>query len=398
MNFFNVIYCRSIQFVLKTVSKFINIPTPKVLSNVLEIKDILKEKSLNHPLIISSKTVSTFDFFISLENDLNKNGIKTEVFNKVTPDPTVALVNTLVNYYKECNCDSIIAYGGGSVIDAAKAMGAVISTNKPISKIKGLLKINRKIPFLIAIPTTAGTGSEATMASVIIDEKSNDKFALSDSNLVPDVTILDDKNLKELPKHIIANSGMDALSHALEAYLSTFDDKESNEYALQAIKLIHDNLKDFYDDKSNVTARKNMQEASYLAGLAFTRVFVGYVHPLAHSVGGEYHLPHGYCIAIFMPYVFRYYGKKIYKKMEVVSDLLGFDKNLRKYQKALKVISWIEELNSYMGIPKSFNGLIKKTDYKKLVKHSIKEANPFYPVPKVLSKSDLKNILILANR
>ena len=398
MNIFNTLYCRTLQFVLRSASKFIYIPKPIVLKNIFDIKKVLKENSLNHPLIISSKTVSKFDCFISLKNDLNENSIKTIVFNQVKPDPTVLLVNTLVKYYKDNNCDSIIAYGGGSVIDSAKAMGSVISSNKSINKIKGLLKIHKKLPLLIAIPTTAGTGSEATMAAVIINEKNDDKFALTSPYLVPKYTVLDNNNLIYLPQSIIANTGIDALSHALEAYLSRFDDKLSNEYALKAIKLIHDNLYDFYNDSSNSFARTNMQEASYLAGLAFTRVFVGYVHPLAHAVGGKYQLPHGYCIAIFMPYVLRAYGKKIYKKMEVVSDLLGFDKNLSKYEKTIKVINWIEEMNSNVKIPKTFDGLIKKSDVESLVKHSIKEAHPFYPVPKILTKSDLKHILDLANK
>ena len=214
-------------------------------------------------MIISSNTVSKFDCFVSLKNDLNENGIKTIVFNQVKPDPTVLLVNTLVKYYKDNNCDSIIAYGGGSVIDSAKAMGAVISSNKPINKIKGLLKIHKELPLLIAIPTTAGTGSEATMAAVIINKKNDDKFALTSPYLVPKYTVLDNNNLIYLPQSIIANTGIDALSHALEAYLSRFDDKFSNEYALKAIKLIHDNLYDFYNDTSNSFARTNSRTCIY---------------------------------------------------------------------------------------------------------------------------------------
>lgn len=400
MNIFRNIYCRSVQLVLKMAMPFIKIRIPDTFDNLLDVTKIIKDKNLKHPLIVSGKHVSKHEKVQTLLNYLKENNIEFSLFTDVRQDPTFENVENLYKFYVGENCDSIIAIGGGSILDASKALGCKITNpNKDLSSFKGLLKVKKEIPFFIACPTTAGTGSEATLASVVTDEKTLDKFAINDSHLVPNIAILDDNLLDTLPQNTIAITGIDALSHAVEAYIGRSNSKLTKEKALNAIKLINDNLLDFYNDPTNKEARSNMLKASFDAGVSFTRAYVGYVHALAHAVGGLYHLPHGYCIAILMPYVLEAYGHSIYNKTCKINSVLNLsNKNAIKEEKYLAFIDWLKNLNKSLNIPETFNNKIKEEDYEKLAIHALKEANPIYPVPKILNKKDLIKILRQSNR
>ena len=393
MNSIKAFFYRIYQFGLSIVVKIVKIPMPKSIEKLEEVKTELKNNNLIHPLIVTTKTVSNSMYLLELIEDLKKNGIFVDVYKDVTPDPTFKLIYNLKDFYLRKGCDSIIACGGGSVMDASKALGAIIVRKKPLEKLKGVLKVRKKIPYLIAIPTTAGTGSEASVSSVVINERTNDKFAITDLKLVPKVVLLDDKFLKSVPKSVIRNSGMDAYCHAIEAYLTTIDKKEANEYALKAIKLVYDNLIDYYEDSFNDEARKNMQLASYYAGISFTRVYVGYVHALAHAIGGVYHLPHGYLIAILLPYVLEAYGNSIDLKVSKILSITNPNESLTTKD----FIDSIRKMNHTLDI-EPLNGIIKESDYEMLAKHASKEANPYYPVPRILSKQELKEIIIKANK
>lgn len=399
MNIFSLGYYRLFQGVIRVLQQLIHFSIPKVYESIDEIPNILKERGFKRPILVVSNSVSKSVRFISFLDDLKANEIDFALYTGVTPDPTFKSIEVLAGFYRAQGCDSIIAVGGGSVLDAAKAMGVLVKyPKKSLKSFKGVLKVHKNLPFFIAVPTTAGTGSEATIASVVINEKTNDKFSISDGHLVPDVAILDDTLLIGLPQTIISTTGMDAYTHALEAFIGRSGFKFTNENALRALKLIKDNLYDFYVDSDNKNARKNMLYASYYAGLAFTRAYVGYVHALAHSVGGVYHKPHGLCVAVFLPYVLEAYGKKAHKKLAIISDTLGIiDINKSEEEKAKALILWIRNLNKDLGIPNGFNGLIKDKDLVLLASHAYKEANPWYPVPKELTKKELIEVLRKAN-
>lgn len=399
MNIVKRLYYRAFQKSVRLLSKLIKFPIPKIKDNLEDIIDILKAKKLKKPLFVVSNTVSKSERFNSFIKVLDNEEIKYFIYTGVTPDPTFKSIDVLTGFYRAHECDSIIAIGGGSVIDAAKAMGVLASyKKKTLSTFRGVLKVHKRLPYFIAAPTTAGTGSEATIASVVINEEKNDKFSITDGHLVPRVAILDDTLLKGLPKHIIAQTGMDAFTHAIEAYLGNNPSRASNDASLKSLYLTKNNLYEFYLDSNNTEARKNMLYASFYAGIALTRAYVGYVHALAHAVGGMYHIPHGKAIAILLPYVLEAYGEKAYKKMAIVSDELDLcDKNLSKEEKAKALISWIRDMNAKMEIPSHFDGLIKTHDLDFLVNHAYHEANPWYPVPKILDYKELKDILILAN-
>lgn len=396
MNIINRAYCRLFQGTFKIFVRFIKYPNPILKYNLEDAIKPLKEKGYNHPLLLVSNSVLKLDELKSFISLAKENGINAEAYVKTGKEPTIEEIENLANVYKEFNCDSIIACGGGSVLDAAKIMGGVLVSHKKAIKLRGMQHVGKKLPFFVAVPTTAGTGSEITVSAVVTDEKNNDKFAVSDIHFIPDMVILDHNLLKTLPKEVIRNTGIDAYSHALEAYLSLMATKESDKYALDALKLMKDNLVEFYKDSKNEEARKNMHLASYYAGHAFTRVFVGYVHAISHAVGGYYHLPHGYLIAISLPYVLEAYGKKAYKKLSSLYDAL-FEGLKTKEEKAKYMIQYVKDLNKELGYPETLGTIIEANKIDELALHAVREANPSYPVPKELSFKEMKELLIKIN-
>jgi len=283
-------------------------------------------------------------------------------------------------------------------MDCAKGIGARIARpNKSISKMKGLLKVGKKLPLLFAIPTTAGTGSETTLAAVITDDLTHEKYPINDFNLIPHYAVLDPLLTVKLPKHITSTTGMDALTHAVEAFIGSSNTKETKQMALDAVKLIFENIKTVYDDGSNIEARKNMQLASFKAGVAFTRAYVGYVHAVAHTLGGAYNVPHGLANAVILPYVLELFGKSAHKKLALLADHINLtDPNESNENKANAFIKAIKDLNSYMNIPNKLE--INENDFDLLSKRADKEGNPLYPVPKLMNAKELKEIYYLIKK
>lgn len=278
-------------------------------------------------------------------------------------------------------------------MDCAKGIAArVARPNKTIPQMKGLLKVHKRIPFLFAVPTTAGTGSETTVAAVVRDSTTNEKYSITDMSLIPHVAVLDPALTLNLPPHITASTGMDALCHAVEAYIGRSNTKDTYAYARKAIKLIFDNLYEAYSNGSNIEARAKMQKASFYAGLAFTRAYVGYVHAIAHTLGGFYSMPHGLANAVIMPYVFEFYGNNAGKALAELADLIEIGEiNDSQEEKTGKFIDAIKNLNKSMDIPDKISG-IKEEDIPTMAQRAFKEANPLYPVPRIMTKEDIISI------
>jgi alcohol dehydrogenase class IV len=317
---------------------------------------------------------------------VEKTGMTPEFVNglRKTDEPTMEIAEMVLNKVNKSLVQNVQSLG----VNAVGVSG----------KDGGLLKVKKKLPYFIAVPTTAGTGSEASIASVVTNEETKDKFAISDGKLVPNVAILDDSLLKGLPSELVATTGMDAFTHAIESYINHAGNKKSKEYAKKSLYLIKNHLYEFYSDRENDIARHNMLYASFYAAISFTRSYVGYVHALAHAIGGVYHKPHGYLIAILLPYVLEAYGKKAYKALAKASIEMGIGSNTSsREENALSLISWIRELNQKMGIPNSLDNLINEKDYLPLAEHASIEANPWYPVPKELDKNELAFVLRKAN-
>lgn len=394
MNIFKKFYFRTYQVAMRAILPFLPYKTPKILKNNEEIIKVLKENGKKCVLLVTDKTIREIGLTKELEKLVVDSGLGLCVFDKTVANPTTQNVEDALKMFKEGECDAIIAFGGGSPMDCAKAVGArVARPKKSLGKMKGVLKVGKKIPLLIAVPTTAGTGSETTLAAVITDSETREKYAINDFPLIPKFALLDSKLTVGLPPKVTAMTGMDALTHAVEAYIGKSTTKKTRKNALDATKLVFENLETAFFDGKNMVARENMLNASFLAGLAFTKSYVGYVHALAHALGGKYNIAHGLANAIILPVVLKKYGKSVHKKlwkMGLYANL--FDKSTPIEIGAQKFIEKVEEMNKNMQIPTKI-AEIRSEDIPALAKTAEKEANPLYPVPKLWTASQLEEIL-----
>ena len=393
MNIFKRFYCRTYQGVFRILLPFLPYKEPQILKSNKDVVEVLKGNKIERVLLVTDKGLRNLALTSSLEEKIRESNINLFIFDETVPNPTTQNVEDAVKMYKENNAQAIIAFGGGSVMDCAKATGAkIVRPNKPLSKMKGVLKVRKKLPLLIAVPTTAGTGSETTLASVITDSETRHKYAINDFPLIPKYALLDAKLTLGLPKHITSTTGMDALTHAIEAYIGRSTTKQTRRCALFAVKTIFENILEAYNNGGNLEAREKMLIASYNAGLAFTKSYVGYVHAIAHSLGGKYNIPHGLANAVILPYVLKKFGKKIYKKLWKLGNYAGlFDIETPKEVGAKIFIEKIEELNKQMGIANKIPE-IQEEDIPILAKTAEKEGNPLYPVPVLFTTKELEQI------
>ena len=390
-------YYRINQKILKIGLCFMNWKEPTLLSgegSINKLPPLIKEKGLNKVLIVTDKGLMNLHLLDSLFEGLKKEQIEYVIFDNVQPNPTIDNVEECKDVYLNNNCQGVIAFGGGSPMDCAKIAAArAVKPKQSVRKMRGYLKIHKKLPPFFAVPTTAGTGSETTLAAVISDPKTHEKNAIADIVLRPKYAVLDPNLTIGLPPHITSTTGMDALTHAVEAYIGKSNVKSTINYSLEAVKLIHSNLEKAYQNGHDIEARNNMLKASYLAGCAFTRAFVGYVHAIAHNLGGMYGVAHGLANAVILPYVLSWYGKSIYKPLANLADLINLtDKNLSNEEKAKAYINEIKDMNKRMNIPEKFD-FIKEEDISILVKRALKEGNPGYPVPKIMNEDECEKII-----
>lgn len=393
MNIFRKFYCRTYQQIFHIAIPFMPYREPKILENMDEVVKTLKEEKIDKVMLATDKSIRGLGLTKELEDALTRANLSYVVYDDILPNPTIDMVEEGLRIYLKNNCKAMIAFGGGSVMDCAKVILArVAKPKKSVQKMKGLLKIRKKLHPLFAVPTTAGTGSETTLAAVITDGKSHYKYAINDFSLIPKYAVLDYRTTLNLPKFITATTGMDALTHAVEAYIGKSTTKKTRRMAEDAVKLIVKNLKLAYDEPHNEEARKNMLRASFYAGVAFTISYVGYVHAIAHSLGGQYGVAHGFANAVILPHVLKRYGKSAQKKLSklaktsMIADEKDDDKTASE-----KMIKFIESLNSYFEIPTKIKEL-KAEDIPGLALKADKEANPLYPVPKLFNKRELEEI------
>lgn len=384
-------YCRIYQRIFRLAIPFLPYRKPVLLHRVNAVVPLLKQKGISRIFLVTDQTIRKNGITKHLESLLKHAGITCTVYDKTLANPTTDFVEEAREKYLLENCQGIIGFGGGSSIDCAKAVGARIARpKKSLAKMKGILQVMRKLPLLIAIPTTAGTGSETTLAAVITDSHTRHKYPINDFALIPDYAVLDPEVTKSLPPQITATTGLDALTHAIEAYIGNSTTEDTRHDAITAVKLIFENLKQAYDDGNNMQARQNMLQAAYFAGSAFTKSYVGYVHAVAHSLGGRYNTPHGLANAVLLPHVLRAYGIYAEKKLHILGVAIGVSKKSDSHKNgAEKFILAIENLMAEMEIPKTIQN-IRKRDIPLLAKYAAKEANPLYPVPKLMNAKELE--------
>jgi aldehyde dehydrogenase (NAD+) len=397
MNWLTKAWFRTFQFVFYKAARFLKWRKPVLLQgagSVLRLPDAVKKFKADNVLVVTDRMLLELRLPDKLLAALGQAGIRYALFDGVQANPTTDIVEEARNAYAENSCSGFIAFGGGSAIDTAKAAAARIARpKKSISRMGGFLKVGKKTPPVFAVPTTAGTGSEVTIAAVVTDSKTRHKYAVNDPQLIPVCAVLDAELTAGLPRQITADTGMDALTHAVEAYITRGVRKLCKELSEKAVRLIYANIETAYADGANPEARQNMLLASFWAGDSFTRAGLTYVHPVAHTLGGLYNVPHGRANAVILPYVLEAFGGAAHKKLAKLAEAAGLDVAGRTDAEAAGAfIASIRRLNRGMGIPEKF-GCIREEDIPQMVRWALAEANPWYPVPKIFGGAEVEAII-----
>ena len=389
-------YYRAYQKVMKIALFVFDWSEPELLEGPGAIKRLpqfVKNKGFDNVLVVTDKGLTSLHLLDGLYEKLDEVGVKYVVYDGTKPNPTIDNIEDARQLYLDNGCQAIIAFGGGSPMDCAKATAARITNPKTsVRKMRGLLKLVHKPATLFAVPTTAGTGSEVTVAAVVSDPETHEKNAINDPKLRPKYAVLDPELTLGLPPHITSTTGMDALTHAVEAYIGKSNVKSTIAYAEKATKLIFENIEKVYENGKDVEARDKMLKASFYAGMAFTRAYVGYVHAIAHNLGGFYGIPHGLANAVILPYVLEYYGETAHESLAKLAVISGVKTDGTNAEKANAFIAAIKELNAKMNIPNGFD-CIKDEDIPTIVERALKEGNPLYPVPRIMDKADCEAVI-----
>ncbi len=395
----NTFFCRAFQCCFAVGAHFLPWRRPKVYAgpgSLLRAADILRENGLHRPFVVASRRQCADEHFRALQETLDEQDILLSIFSAVEPNPSVETVEKIAAQYRLDRCDCFLVIGGGSPMDAAKAAAARLARpEKSVPQLGGLLKVRRRVPPLIAVPTTAGTGSETTIAAVVTD--GHHKYAISDLCLIPRYAILDPTLSAGLPPHITAETGMDALTHAVEAYLSRFyNTGMTRALAESAVVTIFAHLERAYRDGASLDDRAAMLQASFDAGAAFTRASVGNVHAIAHTLGGLYGVPHGLANAVLLPLVLEDYGAAAYPRLARLAALVGI-KGDTEEARAKAFIAEIHAMNARMNIPDHLD-CIRDEDIPLMARWAAQEANPVYPVPVIYDEARFARVIERARR
>ncbi len=378
------------------VTRFIPIPQPTLLvgpGSSARLGQAVAGFGHTKILIVTDNIIAKLGLLKGLTDALTAGGAQYVVFDEITPDAPIPLIEKGIAFYQEHNCDAIVAFGGGSSIDASKAIALAVANAKPLRQLAGYLKgWHRPVP-IYAVPTTAGTGSEVTVAAVISDPERQAKLVIVDPRMVPKMAALDPSLMTGLPPHITAATGIDALTHAIEAFVGNWCTPYSDGMALSAVGLIFENLRTAYRDGSNLEAREKMALASTYAGFAFTRANVGYVHAIAHQFGGKYHTPHGLANAIMLPLVLKYSSSAITERLALlaVRAQLGTEGEDTEVL-AQKFLDAVDQLNADLGIP-TYLAALQAADIPVLAKAACHEAHTGYPVPRYMTQEICETLI-----
>ncbi len=388
---------RAFQVVMKGVLMILPYPVPELFTGAGSLGRLpgsIRANGLRHILVVTDRGLVAAGLVQRLSDMLEQDGVSFTLFDDVQPNPTLQNVEDGLRLYVENRCDGIVAFGGGSPMDCAKLIGArAANPKRSVQAMRGLFKVRKKLPPLFAVPTTAGTGSETTVAAVISDPQTHEKFAAVDLKLVPPFAVLDPELMLGLPPHITAATGMDALTHAVEAYIGGYKTRFTDENAEKATRIIFDDLEAVYRDGSDLEKRNNMALASFYAGSAFTRAYVGYVHAIAHNMGGLYGVPHGLANAIILPHVLRFSRREAEEKLARLARTVGLGTVADSDEElSYRLIERIEEMNRNMDIP-TFIKELREEDIPLIAERALKEGNPEYPVPRLMNRRECETLV-----
>ena len=379
----------------KTIIKLMPPPRPLVfegLDSINKLCEHIHNSGIKTLLVVTSPEIVELGLLKLTLQSLSELGVKHHVYTDIPPNSPISSVKKGIEFYHSRHCESILAFGGGSVIDAAKAMVLQIGSGKPIEKLVGLFKGRRAIPFFV-VPTTAGTGSEITSIAVVTRDKTHEKVFIVDHKALPLAVALTAEPMLGLPPHITADTGMDALTHAIEAYVSKINSPSSMQDAEQAIQIIFKHLEPVFQDGRNAKARSQMAKASYLAGDAFNRLGLGFAHAISHQLTAMYGVPHGRANAIVLPRVLKASMPKVSPSLAKLARLIGESRDASSEEALAHLfISRIEYLSASLQIPKGLPEILD-TDIPRIARRAHKEAIWNYPVAKLLSVMECRKIL-----
>jgi len=385
-----------LMFLLLIGTKILNFRKPQMFSgpgSSLKLCEHIASTGVKKLLVVTDAMLIKLGLLNPMLARLKELGVTTVIYDGVEPNPTIAQIETGLALLKREGCTAILAVGGGSSIDAAKVIGARATNPHPIRWMAGLMRLLRSPLTLYAVPTTAGTGSEVTIAAVVSDPENTRKFAIMDPRLVPTAAALDAQLMTGLPAPITAATGMDALTHAVEAYISRNHMTATDAEALEATQLIMQNLPTAVKNGTDLDARNNMAIASFKAGVAFTSAGVGYVHAIAHNFGAYYHVPHGLANAIVMPYVLDYSKTECAPRLAKLAEVSGLKKGGEtEAQLADAFIAKVRALNAEFGIPTKVEKL-KSNDIPAIATAALKEAHWTYAVPRYMDKPTCEGLV-----
>jgi alcohol dehydrogenase class IV len=374
---------RTFQFCFSIGQIFLPQPSPELLDGAGSVKSLpafIKSKGIGKVLVVTDSVLPKLGLLDGLFAACAEAGLNYVLYDGAEVNPSIECIEKAFKLYGDNSCQGFIAFGGGSSMDCAKAAAARVARPKrSIQQLGGTLRVLKKLPPLFAVPTTAGTGSEATLAAVVTDYATHHKYAIQDPCLLPKYAVLDPELTVGLPPHVTSTTGMDALTHAVESYTNKFAPKYTRRLAEKATKLIFENLEKAYADGNDLEARSNMLLASFYAGRAFSRACVGNVHAIAHTLGGLYGTPHGLANAVTLPYVLEDFGAEVYPQLARLAEIVGIY-GRDDGERARAFIAEIRRMNRDMNIPEQID-VIRDEDIPQMVEWALKEANPIYPVP-----------------
>ena len=375
MNLIQHICCRAYQGVFRAALPFLPYREPEILHRCEELSDTLKQHKIKKILIVTDPGIVACGLMTKITSVLAKEKISYSVYDQTSANPTVRNVEEALALYQKEHCQALLAIGGGSAMDCAKALGARIACpKKTLGQLKGTLHVLHRIPLLIAVPTTAGTGSENTLAAVITDSEKKHKYVLNDFVLIPRYAILDAELTYSLPPHLTATTGMDALTHAIEGYITKGHCVISDMFHLEAIKLISQSLRGAVQNTPE--GREGMALGQYIAGMGFSNVGLGIVHSMAHGLSALYDTPHGVACAIILPTGLEY-NKTVagerYRAVGKAMGVTGIDE-MNDVEAADATIAAVKKLSADVGIPADLKGILKEEDVQFLAESAFADA------------------------
>lgn len=378
---------RFLKAFMKPVVKLVPQPRPVVFVGpdaALRLCSMIGGFGFRRVLIVTDAVLVKLGVVAPLRRALVEQGIDVALFDSILPDPTHPVVKQGHAAALAHRSEAILAVGGGSSIDAAKVIAAMVTSGKPPEKLLGFFRLSKPMLPLFVVPTTAGTGSEVTVAAVLTDPVRHQKAAVVDPRIVPAAAALDPKVMQGMPPHITAATGMDALTHAVEAYLNVWPAAETAFHSVSAVRLIFANLPRAYVHGDDLEAREAMALASFYGGLAFTKAYVGYVHAFSHKIGGTYGVPHGQANAITLPYVLDFIKDAPYAEARLAELAVAIGAGIQEEPRAIlaqRFVDRVRRLNLAIGIPEKIAPL-RGSDIPAIARAAMVEANRDYPVPK----------------